>query len=356
MKESKYIIYKTTNLKNNYIYIGVHKTETPYEFDGYLGNGVWIKKPYTYEYSKTKFQQAIKEFGIKNFKRETLQVYDTAEEAYYVESILVDKEFLKRPDVYNMVLGGEMQQYKAVTTYQFSVDGKLLQTYETIKDAAEKMNIRPSTLCQAILYCRSCCGYYWASTQQIDITKYNIPIKTHKVYIYNLDGSFYKEFETCNQAAKEIGVAGVERAARLGYCLNKKYYASFLKSDSYSIANTEYIKLRPVYKYDSEGKFICGYEHQKDAEKENKYSNICKSIKGKSLDKNGFYWSLEKLEKYNVSTKNKKKKVGMFDENGTLLKVFDSGRQCSLEYGRGVYHCLKGEYDKHKGYVFKYIN
>ena len=31
----KYIVYKTTNLVNNYIYIGVHKTNTPYEFDGY---------------------------------------------------------------------------------------------------------------------------------------------------------------------------------------------------------------------------------------------------------------------------------------------------------------------------------
>ena len=64
----KYILYQTTNLVNNCIYIGVHKTETPERFDGYLGNGIYINKPNTYEKSKTLLQQAVKEFGVKNFK------------------------------------------------------------------------------------------------------------------------------------------------------------------------------------------------------------------------------------------------------------------------------------------------
>lgn len=34
----KYIVYKTTNLVNNYIYIGVHGTDTLETFDKYLGN------------------------------------------------------------------------------------------------------------------------------------------------------------------------------------------------------------------------------------------------------------------------------------------------------------------------------
>ena len=67
----KYIVYKTTNLINNYIYIGVHKTQDPNIFDSYIGCGVYINKPYTYEKAKTKFQQAVKEFGTSNFRRET---------------------------------------------------------------------------------------------------------------------------------------------------------------------------------------------------------------------------------------------------------------------------------------------
>jgi hypothetical protein len=38
----KYIVYLTTNLVNKKIYVGVHETETPYEFDGYLGDGVTV--------------------------------------------------------------------------------------------------------------------------------------------------------------------------------------------------------------------------------------------------------------------------------------------------------------------------
>ena len=34
--EDKYIVYLTMNLVNKKIYVGVHKTKTPYKFDGYL--------------------------------------------------------------------------------------------------------------------------------------------------------------------------------------------------------------------------------------------------------------------------------------------------------------------------------
>ena len=38
----KYIVYCTTCTKNGKIYIGVHKTENPEVFDGYIGNGLKI--------------------------------------------------------------------------------------------------------------------------------------------------------------------------------------------------------------------------------------------------------------------------------------------------------------------------
>lgn len=36
----KYIVYKTTCLINDKIYIGVHKTTDPNIFDGYIGDGI----------------------------------------------------------------------------------------------------------------------------------------------------------------------------------------------------------------------------------------------------------------------------------------------------------------------------
>lgn len=53
-------IYKTTNLVNNMIYVGMHLQHNTSAFDGYLGSGKWIKR-------------AIKKYGRKNFIRETIE-------------------------------------------------------------------------------------------------------------------------------------------------------------------------------------------------------------------------------------------------------------------------------------------
>lgn len=84
-KNWKYIVYETTNLINGKIYVGLHKTENPDIFDGYLGNGIIVTQPYTYMYAKTAFQAAVKKYGPKNFKRKTLAIFNTLEEASNLE-------------------------------------------------------------------------------------------------------------------------------------------------------------------------------------------------------------------------------------------------------------------------------
>ncbi len=87
-----YILYKTTNLINGKIYIGVHQTNDI--DDGYLGSGFLLK-------------HSIKKHGRENFKKEILEQFETREEMYDRESIIVNEEFIKRIDVYNRRLGGE---------------------------------------------------------------------------------------------------------------------------------------------------------------------------------------------------------------------------------------------------------
>ena len=74
----KYIVYLTTNTINNKIYIGVHGTENPDKFDGYLGNSVYANRPNSYEHPKYPFQYAVKKYGPKNFIRKVLKVFDSA--------------------------------------------------------------------------------------------------------------------------------------------------------------------------------------------------------------------------------------------------------------------------------------
>lgn len=92
-EEKKHIVYKTTNLVNGKMYIGKHTTETPYEFDGYFGSGVALKR-------------AIKKHGQENFKRETLFVFATEEDAYAKEKELVTVGEKQSKQYYNLCGGG----------------------------------------------------------------------------------------------------------------------------------------------------------------------------------------------------------------------------------------------------------
>ena len=91
-----YTVYKTTNLINGKIYVGLHVTEDLN--DDYLGSG-------------TQIRSAIKKYGQENFKREYIKICKSPEEMYNLEAEIVNEDFVKRPDTYNMKTGGTGSWY-----------------------------------------------------------------------------------------------------------------------------------------------------------------------------------------------------------------------------------------------------
>lgn len=86
-----YLIYKITNLLNGKIYIGQHKTDDLE--DDYWGSGIGI-------------QRAIHKYGIENFVFTVLIDLKNEEEMNLLEELVVNEDFISRPDVYNMKVGG----------------------------------------------------------------------------------------------------------------------------------------------------------------------------------------------------------------------------------------------------------
>lgn len=87
-----YTIYKTLNKIDNKVYYGFHETENPY--DGYLGSGKYLKR-------------AIKKYGIENFEKFVLYIFDNREDMIKKEAELIDEDKVKDKKIYNLKKGGQ---------------------------------------------------------------------------------------------------------------------------------------------------------------------------------------------------------------------------------------------------------
>lgn len=360
----KYIVYQTTNLINNKIYIGIHGTINPNIFDGYIGCGVYITQPNTYNHPKTAFQYAVQKYGPSNFKRTTLAIFDTVEEASNLERDLVNEKFLMRDDVYNMALGGydEAMQFK-IKTYQYNLDGNFITEHESVEDAALSVNCHHTAIEHAVHKKCKIKNFFWNQdkVEKLDLSNYNLGNNHQiKVYMYDIDGNYLKEYPNQTQCIKNEGgnQSSLKQSRLFGILYLNKYYISTVKAKTFSQARTEYVKNRTVYKYDgNSGNFICEYNSQIEAELENPNSNISKSIRLKTTCKNNFLWGVEKLENYNKQINRcKKRKVGKYDLNGNLVKIYESATQAEKENGTSVWKVLNGTNKTHKNHTYKYLS
>ena len=158
----KTIVYMTINLKNNKIYIGVHITQEPYTFDGYLGCGISGTSSYRFKHPKTPFQRACKKYGLDAFKRYTLYVFDSYEEALQKEKEIVNEKFLQRPDVYNVAVGGGagLVPSQEIEVHKYNLKGEYLETYRSYSEAARKNHTTHQSIRAAIIGKGTCKNFF----------------------------------------------------------------------------------------------------------------------------------------------------------------------------------------------------
>ena len=87
-----FTVYKITNKLNGKIYIGKHQTNNL--DDAYMGSGKLLSN-------------AKKKYGLSNFEKKILFIFDNEEDMNLKETELVTKEFCLREDTYNICPGGK---------------------------------------------------------------------------------------------------------------------------------------------------------------------------------------------------------------------------------------------------------
>lgn len=87
-----FYLYQITNLYNDRVYVGVHKTKNL--DDGYMGSGKILN-------------QAYQKYGTDWFRKDILQFFELESEMFEAEKDLVTEEFIARDWTYNIKLGGE---------------------------------------------------------------------------------------------------------------------------------------------------------------------------------------------------------------------------------------------------------
>lgn len=290
----KYIVYKTTNTVNNKIYIGVH-LEDLNSPNKYIGCGIYSNT----SKCKTHFQNAVKKYGYDKFKREILFTYPNSEEgmelAYSKEAELVNEEFIKRNDVYNMQVGGKLTTFenRKKKISQYSLEGKFIKSFDSIEEAKQETGLY--TIAAAVLgYSKYCGNFQWKEYDPNEIDIEPIQIKEKPVYQFDLQGNFLKVWKSASLASKQFNNPSAARTAIHNVCHNITrqaygYYWSFKRRFEYN----EYIKTKAVACYDDNGNFITSYTSLKEAAEALGLKDgtcISKCISGKSKHAKGFRW------------------------------------------------------------------
>lgn len=358
----KYIVYLTTNLHNNKIYIGVHKTN-PTKFDGYIGCGVYINQPSSYQYPKTAFQNAVKKYGPKSFVRETIRIFDNEDDAYLLEEELVDEKFLARPDVYNLTLGGRntFTNPIKIQVFQYTLQGEYVASFDSMQDAANNINRDQSAIWHAVHDKIVVAESLWSTDKidKLDISLYNLGLNHRKkVYVYKYSGEYLEEYESLGECRRKLNITNISNCLKLGISYKKTYYVCYVKAESFDKARNIYIKNRPIYQFDSNGEFIRKFDHQYEAEETYRNSNINLSIKTKTLDANNYYWGVEDIKKYNCHTTrdNRKRQVGKYDLDNNLVCIYESATMAANENGTSVWKVLNEFNKTHKNHIYKYLS
>ena len=193
--------------------------------------------------------------------------------------------------------------------YQYNKNAELVDIYNTVQDAAEKNNLDGSAISKC---CRgeliSCGGFFWSYINDENKIKSDINrVRIYKkVYQYDKDNNYIREFENSDIAEKETGISknSIQRVCQGKYVTAGGYKWSYIKEEKLNQILKDNVKgynswsswkNKKVYQLDKNENIIRLFDSIASAEKETgiNHSSISNRCKGKMKSAGGFLWKYE---------------------------------------------------------------
>lgn len=238
-------------------------------------------------------KQVIKEFGKSAFSRRIIV------EGNFNKELLntLEKHYIRLYNTYNNGLnlstGGSMTKKGPACkrVYQYTTDGELIKGYKNsvVADSITGVSSKAIGAC-ARGKSKRAGGFIWSYLKVDNIGAYSATLR--KVFQYDLDGSFVREFADVDDACSLFGLS---RKDLMKVCSQGK---SILADSQWRYYRTDKIRRvagprgRKVYQLSLEGRLLDTYESIAEASAKTHLhtSGICNVLNGKYKNTGGFIW------------------------------------------------------------------
>lgn len=186
--------------------------------------------------------------------------------------------------------------------------------------------------------------------------------QSYKLYKYDLDGNFIREFNSLRDAMFVDDLQKVHLIHHIqgqyDHCKKHIYSKTFYMKYPQELLP----QFRIVYQYDLDGNYIQEFENANRIKKKYRVNNISSHLKGKSKKCGNFIYSYQKKDKMPKWIKPQNSpttKIVQYDLKGKFIKMFDSIKSATKELN--IASCLisaictrRPKNFQSNGFIFRY--
>lgn len=376
-------IYCITNKVNDKQYIGQTRTTIEKRYKEHKKNSFHSKgkdsKPLYIDFQK----YGKENFYVKSlYKIESINIEDLVSKLNQKEKEFISSLNTIRPNGYNVHKASNNKYVLGHPTntplYKFDLDGNFIECFSSIEEAQISLGVtiinkKMREACSSGFLYK---GYRWSynDTYNLDYLKNKIEIcpergksRSKKVFQFNLDGDFIKEWDSIREAAKSISNSKYNATVSpiSSVCNGKMSQAyGYIWSYSKQIQKTDnfHSRTKKVKQYDKHFKYIRTYSSVTEACNAiggNNVPTICNCCKGKINTAYGFMWRFvgeNDDDPYLFYRKNGYMRcVDKFDLDGNYLCSYENMVDISEEYiPTFILKCCNNKIKSAYGYVWRF--